>query len=79
MRVIAPWIKHCTYGPQHTYIFPCRDSVLLGGVYQEDNYDESVSAADRASILERTAAYVPSLRGARIVEEGVSVVATQPP
>ncbi|KDD72634.1 hypothetical protein H632_c3098p0, partial [Helicosporidium sp. ATCC 50920] len=56
-----------------TYIIPNSDTVVLGGTTQKGDWDTRPRAEDRASILARTCAAVPSLRRATILREWVGL------
>ncbi|XP_014679777.1 PREDICTED: D-aspartate oxidase-like [Priapulus caudatus] len=76
-RVKAPWLKHGVYGSFHgdcdTYIIPCRECVVVGGVRQQGRTDLSVDKVDSKAIWERCTAMVPSLKHAEVISEDVGL------
>ncbi|XP_071962329.1 D-aspartate oxidase-like [Antedon mediterranea] len=73
-RVKAPWIKIATYDhDKMTYIFPRSNDVIVGGVYQHDNWDLSINHQDRENIWKRACKMDPSLKHAHIINEWVGL------
>ena len=54
-------------GGDLTYVLPRTDTVVLGGTATTDDWDPAARPATAEQILERTAALVPALRGARVL------------
>ncbi|KAI1895747.1 hypothetical protein AGOR_G00109830 [Albula goreensis] len=64
LRVHAPWLKHFIRDSDgHTYIYPGRDSVTIGGTRQEGDWRLAVDPRDTEGILERCHQLEPSLHG----------------
>ncbi|KAJ8399413.1 hypothetical protein AAFF_G00411250 [Aldrovandia affinis] len=64
LRVHAPWLKHFIRdGDGHTYIYPGRDSVTVGGTRQEGDWRLAADAGETKAFLERCCLLEPSLRG----------------
>lgn len=61
-----------THSPTPTPATP--DTVVLGGTLQAGDWDTAPREEDRAAILERCYALLPSLRAARVVRDWVSAV-----
>ena len=62
LRVAAPWIKQFYYGEDNIYIIPNRDSVVVGGTRQKDNWSREINDDDRERFLEKNYKIMPSLK-----------------
>jgi D-amino-acid oxidase len=60
-------------GDPSTYVHPRSRDVVLGGTYQEDDWDTTPDPATRAAILERCTALVPKLAQAVVLGEKVGL------
>ncbi len=60
-------------GEPSTYVHPRSRDVVLGGTWQEGNWNTTPDPATRDAILERCRALVPELAGAPIVGEKVGL------
>jgi D-amino-acid oxidase len=61
-----------------TYVLPRTDTVVLGGTAVEGDWDPVARPATAMRILERTAALVPALRGARVLRHRVGLRPARP-
>ncbi|KAJ8291173.1 hypothetical protein GJAV_G00022240 [Gymnothorax javanicus] len=74
IRVQAPWLKNFIQETnRNTYIFPGRDSVVVGGTRQMGDWRLGADAGDTKGILERCRQLEPSLRDAVLLEEVVGL------
>ncbi|XP_061100986.1 D-aspartate oxidase isoform X2 [Conger conger] len=74
LRVHAPWLKHfIRVGDGHTYIYPGRDSVTVGGTRQVGNWKLVADAGESEAILDRCCRLEPSLREAVCLGELVGL------
>jgi glycine/D-amino acid oxidase-like deaminating enzyme len=78
LRVRAPWVRHHVEAAgaaadRPAYIIPNADAVVLGGTKDKGCWDRTPCAEERAAILARCAAVVPSLAGAEVVGEWVGL------
>jgi D-amino-acid oxidase len=64
---IAEWLVDDVDGDAPAYVVPRERDVVCGGTAQEGEWDRTPDAATAAAILERCAARVPALRGARVL------------
>ncbi|KAG5857252.1 hypothetical protein ANANG_G00017430 [Anguilla anguilla] len=65
LRVHAPWLKHFIRDSDgHTYIYPGRDSVTVGGTRQVGDWRLAADKGESEAILERCCRLEPSLREA---------------
>ncbi len=56
-----------------TYMVPRRDDCLLGGTFQDYNYDRQVDLTTAKNILQRCANFHPALQQAEIIEHRVGL------
>ncbi|KAJ8353256.1 hypothetical protein SKAU_G00208230 [Synaphobranchus kaupii] len=74
LRVHAPWLKHfIRESDGHTYIYPGRDSVTVGGTRQEGDWRLVPDVGESEAILERCCRLEPSLREAMCLGELVGL------
>ncbi|XP_014214859.1 D-aspartate oxidase [Copidosoma floridanum] len=71
MRVKGPWLLECTLEEGHhgNYVIPNIDSTVLGGTYQEGDYDCSINPSDTKSIKEGCERIYPSIKKCGIISE----------
>ncbi|MCX6047348.1 MAG: FAD-dependent oxidoreductase [Chloroflexi bacterium] len=70
---LPPHIISAASTTEVTYIVPRRHDCLLGGTFQDDNYDLQVDPATAISILQRCAGFHPALQHAEIIEHRVGL------
>ncbi|ESO92419.1 hypothetical protein LOTGIDRAFT_120886 [Lottia gigantea] len=69
IRVKAPWIKHFYANDESgnlAYVIPGSKNVVLGGTYQEGNWNMQASKSDSTGVWERCLKLVPSLKNSEI-------------
>ena len=73
VSVRAPWIRHFIVaekkGEEMTHVLPRPNDVLLGGISQDGNWDETVDPTISEAIVSRCAALLPGLRRAEVIGE----------
>ncbi|WP_030058432.1 MULTISPECIES: FAD-dependent oxidoreductase [Streptomyces] len=57
----------------YTYVHPRSTDVVLGGTFDEDDWNTTPDPATAAAILTRCTAHVPDLRGARVLGHAVGL------
>jgi len=62
IRADAPQLKHFYFFDDESYIVPCFDSLVIGGIRQKGNYNCQVSDEDTEVIWQRARRYLPTLR-----------------
>lgn len=67
LRLRAPWIKQCFDFSNGAYIIPNRDTVVVGGTTQVDDWQLEPRKEDTERILARAYEVMPSLRQAEIL------------
>ncbi|KAF5826940.1 hypothetical protein DUNSADRAFT_1706 [Dunaliella salina] len=72
MRVRAPWIRSA-YMCGDTYIIPNRESVVLGGTGQVDDYCLEARAEERERIWQKCCALLPSLAQSEVLHDWVGL------
>lgn len=70
---LPPYIISAASTADVTYIVPRRHDCLLGGTFQDYNYDLQVDAATAESILQRCVNFHPALQHAEIIEHRVGL------
>ncbi|XP_071949877.1 D-aspartate oxidase-like [Antedon mediterranea] len=79
IRVKAPWVKHFVididpkYDGSSLHIIPCRDTVVVGGKYQKNNWNLKVDKEDREEIWRRAVNMFPSVSHAELDHEWVGL------
>lgn len=69
IRVSAPWFKHSFVTNDLTYAYSCRESVVLGGFRQKNDWDYSIRPHETKNILERIREHNVCLSESPILEE----------
>ncbi|XP_055344901.1 D-aspartate oxidase-like [Paramacrobiotus metropolitanus] len=69
VRVDAPWVKEFYMAESSTYIYPNRETIVLGGTRQPEDWETAVRPEETVAIKKHCCAVVPSLQDAHIVEE----------
>ena len=64
---VGEWLVDDVDGDAPAYVVPRERDVVCGGTAQEGEWDRTPDPATAAAILERCAARVPALRGARVL------------
>jgi len=69
IRANAPQIKHCYYFDDDSYIVPCFDSLVIGGIREKGNFNLEVSQSDKDELWARARGYLPTLANAETLWE----------
>ncbi|KAM7348607.1 D-amino acid oxidase 2 [Cochliomyia hominivorax] len=74
-RVKAPWLYYAVLDESDVgnYIIPNRDSVVLGGTHQENDFNIKVDPVDKKFIIDGCREIVPSLHGAKHLYDWVGL------
>jgi len=62
IRAKAPQLKQFYFFDNDCYIVPCFDSLVIGGIRQEGNFNSEVCELDKEEIWRRARRYLPTLR-----------------
>lgn len=74
IKVHAPWLKNFIRdGDGDAYIYPGIDYVTVGGTQQMNDWRLEVDENDSKGIMGRCSEFVPSLKGAKVLEEKVGL------